>query len=250
MINCGNAQKQHLTNTIMKKLQLATLFIFTFLAGQSQTKNFIDQPYLEVTGSADTLVTPNEIYIKINISEKDTKNRTPVEESELKMYNALKSLGIDVDKNLTTSDIASNFKFYLLRGRDVMKSKQYILKVSDAVTASRVFIELEDLGISNTSIEKVDHSDLMNIKNQMRSKAVENAKARAIALTKPLKQTIGPAIHITDNETSDIPGRLRGQLQGVVLYSLKEQSKAEMPKIEFEKIKVDANINVKFVLNP
>ena len=235
----------------MKKLKLITLFVLTFFVGQTQTKNFLDQPYLEVAGNADTLVTPNEIYIKISITEKDTRDRISVEELELKMYNALKNLGIDVDKNLTTSDMGSNFKFYFLKSKDVMKSKQYILRVSDAVTASKAFIELENLGISNTSIDRVDHSDLESIKNRMRSKAVENAKARAVALTKPLNQTIGPAIHITDNEVYNTSNQLRGRLEEVVVvgYGVRKQSGVDLPKIEFEKIKVATNINVKFMLN-
>ncbi|MBS0647006.1 MAG: SIMPL domain-containing protein [Verrucomicrobia bacterium] len=234
----------------MKGIKLTALFVLTFLLGQAQTKNFLDQPYLEVAGSADTLVTPNEIYIKIIISEKDTKDRTSVEELELKMYNALKALGIDIDKNLTTSDMASNFKFYFLKSKDLMKSKQYILKVSDAVTASKVFIELENLGISNTSIDRVDHSDLEKIKNQMRSKAVENARARAIALTKPLNQNVGAAIHIADNEVYNISNQLQGRVEGVVVvgYGIKRQNTQDLPKIEFEKIRVATNINVKFVL--
>ena len=234
----------------MRRLKLTTLFILTFLAGQSQTKNFLDQPYLEVAGNADTLLTPNEIYIKIIITEKDTRDRISVEDQELKMYNALKSLGIDVEKNLTTSDMSSNFKFYLLRSKDVMKSKQYILRVSDAVTASKVFIELENLGISNTSIERVDHSDLESIRNLLRSKAVENARTRAIALTEPLKQTVGPAIHIADNEVYSNSNQLQGRLDEVVVvaYGIKKNAGAELPKIEFEKIKVASNINVKFML--
>lgn len=234
----------------MRRLKLTTLFILTFLAGQSQTKNFLDQPYLEVAGNADTLLTPNEIYIKIIITEKDTRDRISVEDQELKMYNALKALGIDVEKNLTTSDMSSNFKFYLLRSKDVMKSKQYILRVSDAVTASKVFIELENLGISNTSIERVDHSDLESIRNLLRSKAVENARTSAIALTEPLKQTVGPAIHIADNEVYSNSNQLQGRLDGVVVvaYGIKKNAGAELPKIEFEKIKVASNINVKFML--
>jgi uncharacterized protein YggE len=236
----------------MKKLKLTVLFLFTFLAGQTQTKNYIDQPYLEVAGTADTLVTPDEIYIKIVISEKDTKDRTTLEELELKMYNALKALGIPVDHNLTTSDMASNFKFYFLRSKDVLKSKQYILKVSDAVTASKVFIELENLGISNTSIDRVDHSNLEDIKNQMRSQAVGNARTKAVALTKPLSQTIGPAIHIIDADISN-PGRqFPGQLQEVVVvgYGNRNKGGQELPKIEFEKIKVVSHVNVKFILKP
>ena len=234
----------------MKKLKLIILFVLTFFVGQTQTKNFLDQPYLEVAGSADTLVTPNEIYIKINISEKDTKDRISVEELEQKMFDALKALGLDVEKNLTTSDMASNFKFYFLRSKDVMKSKQYILKVGDAVTASKVFIEMENLGISNTSIDRVYHSDLGKVKNMMRSKAVENARARAVALTHPLNQTLGPAIHILDNEIYNTSNQSSGRLDEVVVvgYSSKYKANKELPKIEFEKIKVAANINVKFIL--
>lgn len=234
------------------KLKLTGLLLLAFLFGQSQTKNFIDQPYLEVTGSADTLLTPNEIYVEINISEKDTKGRTSLEDLELNMYNTLKSIGINVDKDLKTSDMASNFKFYFLKGKDILKSKQYILKVPDAVIASKVFIELENLGISNTSINRVDYSDLESIRNLMRSKAIENAKIRAVSMTQPLNQTIGPAIYIADNESFNTGNQLSGRVAGVVVtgYGLKKQSAIELPKIEFEKIKVVTNINVKFILKP
>ena len=234
----------------MKQLTIIASLILAILTADCQTKNFLDQPYMEVAGNADTLVTPNEIYLKIIISEKDTKDRTSVEELELKMYNALKALGVDVDKNLTTSDMASNFKFYFLKSKDVMKSKQYILRVGDAMTVSKVLIELENLGISNTSIDRVDHSDLEKIKNQMRSKAIENAKTRAISLTKPLNQTVGAAIHIADNEVYNTTNQLRGRLEEVVVvgYGIKNKNTQELPKIEFEKIKVTANISAKFVL--
>ncbi|MBA2329185.1 MAG: hypothetical protein H0V91_06165 [Flavisolibacter sp.] len=136
----------------MKKLKLLFLFICFFFLSKAQNKNFIDQPYIEVSGSADSLVTPDEIFIKIIISEKDTRNRISVEEQESKMIRALESLGIDVEKDLTTKDIGSNFKFHILRGKDVIKSKQYILKVTDAVTATNVFLKLEELEISNSSM--------------------------------------------------------------------------------------------------
>jgi len=232
----------------MKKIHLTILFISFFIAGQAQTKTFIDQPYIEVAGSADTMVTPNEIYIKITISESDTKNKTSVEELERNMFNALKAMGIDVEKNLTTSDISSNFKNYFLRGKNVVKSKEYMLKVKDAVTATNVFIKLEDLGISNSSIDHVDYSDMEGMKNLMRTKAIENAKARAIALTKPLHQEIGPAIYISDNEV--YPMRSLERQAKINLYQANSDTAQELPKIDFEKIEVSANINAKFILKP
>lgn len=222
-----------------------------YCVGQTQ-KNFLDLPYMEVTGSADTMITPNQIYIKILISEKDTKDKLSVEELESKMYEALKALGIDVGNKLTTSDILSNFKSYFLKNKDIMKSKEYQLEVSDAVTASKVFIALEAISISNTSIARVDHTDLENIRNLMRTKAVENSKARALALLKPLNQMLGPVIHITDNEVYYKTTPFQGRLDEVVVvgYSTKNNSFQELPNIAFEKIRVAANINAKFIIKP
>lgn len=233
----------------MKQLTLLAFMFFSILLANSQTKNFIDQPYIEVNGNADTLVTPNEIYIRILLSEKDTKDRISIEDLEQKMVNTLKGLGLDTEKDLTTSDMTSNFKYYFLKGKDVIKTKLYTLKVTDAVTASQVFMKLEEIGISNTSIDRVDHSDLDNLKNKMRTKAIVDAKERAIALTKPLNQTIGLAIHIVDTD-NNISQQLQGRVAGIKIrgFSSFGNSEKELPKIEFEKIKVTASINAKFIL--
>ena len=233
----------------MKKLTFLAYMLFSILLANSQTKNFIDQPYIEVSGNADTLITPNEIYIRILLSEKDNRDRVPIEELEQKMVSTLKSLGLDTKEDLTTSDMTSNFKYYLLKSKDVLKTKLYSLKVTDAVTASQVFLKLEEIAISNTSIERVAHSDLDNIKNKMRTNAIVDAKSRAIALTKPLNQSVGVAVHIVDTDNS-ISQQLQGRVAGIQIrgYSSFSNSDKELPKIEFEKIKVTANITAKFVL--
>lgn len=234
----------------MKQLTILALLLFTIFTANSQTKNFIDQPYIEVNGSADTLVTPNEIYIRIILSEKDTRDRVSIEELEQKMVDSLKGMGLDTEKHLTTSDMTSNFKTYLLKSKDVIKTKIYTLKVTDAVTASKVFMKLEEIGISNTLIERVDHSDLNNLKNKMRAKAILDAKDRAIALTKPLNQTVGFAINIIDTD-NNISQQLQGRMAGIQIRgisTIQNNGYMDLPKIEFEKIKVTAGINAKFIL--
>ena len=236
----------------MKKITCFLLLAVSLSVANAQQKNFIDQPYLEVSGSADSLLTPNEIFIRIVISEKDTRDKISLEDLELKMYEAIKKLGIDVDKNLVTSDMSSNFKYYFLKSKDVLKSKQYILKVSDAVMATRVFMELEALEISNTSIQRVSHSGLSEVRNMIRAKAVINARERARFLIQPLNQSLGAAIHIADNEVVHTATKYDNGLQEVVVvaYSSNRSARPEPPKIEFEKIRVTANVQVKFILNP
>lgn len=224
------------------------LSLVIYISAIGQSKNFIDQPYIEVGGYSDTLVTPNLIYIKILIAEKDSRDKIPLEEQENKMITAFKSLDINTETDLTTSDMLSNYKFYLLRQKDVLKSKEYILKVTTAETASKVFILLEDLGISNTSIQNVDHTDIEKIQSICKIKAIENSKKNAIALTKPISQTIGNAIHIVDNESNFDYHNNKGQEVRIREMSSLNKAKFEAPKIEFEKIKVSASVKVKYIL--
>ncbi len=233
----------------MKKYFLVILLFALTTGMQAQTKNFLDQPYLEVTGTSDSLVTPNEIFIKIIISEKDSRDRISLEESEAKMIAGLKSLGIATNTDLAVTDMLSNYKTYLLKQKDILKSREYQLKVTDAATTGKVFLKLEELGIANTSIEKVGRTDLENIENLCRTKAVENAKAKALALTKPLSQTIGNAVHITNLENNfqsamyeTAPNiRIRGAAR-------MDKTQYEDPGIEFEKIKVSISVTVRFTL--
>jgi ATP:corrinoid adenosyltransferase len=134
---------------------IAVLIVnFTF----SQSKNFIDQPYLETSAEADTLVIPDRIYLKITISENDTKNKKSVEELENTMIQKLKNLGIDTNKQLLLNDLESGYKKYVLKSTDVMKTKSYDLLVFDGLTAGKVIQELEKEEIANIQLLKTQHS--------------------------------------------------------------------------------------------
>lgn len=232
----------------MKSLLCIIVSILSSICMYAQSKNFIDQPYIEVSGTADTLVTPNEIYIRILISEKDSRDRISIEESEQKLVGALQSLGLNPEKDLVMNDMSSNYQFYVLKNKDVIKSKLYNLKVTDAITASRVFIKLEEIGISNSSIERVGYTDLHRMKNLMRLKAVEDAKERAIMLTKPLNQTVGPAIHIS--ETDNLSEALQGRVAGIRIRgsSTFDKNNDTVQKIEFEKIRISSGVSIQFIL--
>lgn len=222
------------------------------LAAIGQTKNFLDMPYLEVAGSADSMVVPNQILIKILISEKSTKDKVPLQKTEADMYNSLASIGINTDKDLVVHDMASTFRTYLLKANSVIKSREYILTVKDANTAAKVFIELEKLDIGNSRIFAVNHTDMEQIKNELRSKAVVNAKTRATALTKPINQSVGNAIHLEDNEEYHFVGTdaLRRKSERLAYASnVADGFRVDDPiDIEFTKISVKANVKAKFAL--
>ena len=188
---------------MMEKILSVALLALPLTAAWSQSKNFIDRPYVETTATADTLVTPNEIYLSIVITEKDSKGRTSVEELETKMIAQLEEMGINLDEQLSLLDVASNFKKYFLRAQDINKSKAYSLLVYDAVTAGKVLADLEEIGISNVNLQKVDYANRKILTLELITRAVNRARQQAEYMARPLNQKIGAAMLISDQRSQE-----------------------------------------------
>jgi hypothetical protein len=234
----------------MKKTFFLIAILTSFITF-SQEKNFIDKPYLEVQGKADTLVTPNRIYIDVLISEKDVKGKKSVEELENDMLTKLKSIGIDVDKNVAMQDMMSNYKKFFLKQTDIQKSKSYSILVYDAKTTAKVFIGLEEVGLSNVRIDKLEHSEEKKLQLLMNSKAIENAKDNAVSFTKSLGQTVGKAIFIGNVSEGIIKRNYTGSTIRIRGNSSQKNFDAKdyNTNIEFEKITISSEIGVRFALD-
>lgn len=232
----------------MKKItQILTLFIS--LTAISQEKKFINKPYIEVEGKADTLVIPNRIYIDVLITEKDTKGKKSVEDLEKELFTKLEEIGIDVKKNVFMKDMLSVYKKYLLKSTDIQKSKSYSILIFDATQTTKVFVGLEEVGISNVNIEKAEHSESQKIQLLINSKAILNAKATANSYLNPLNQKVGNAIFIGYiSPTNSLQGKVSGiQIRGTSSY-YEQASKGYISPIEFEKIKISSEVGVRFAI--
>jgi len=231
----------------MKKIGIIALFTLFTSQIYSQSKNFLDKAYIETSAKVDTLIVPDLIYLSILITEKDTKGRISVEELENKMNIKLNSLEIDTEEQLTLSDVSSNFKKYFLKRKDVLKAKSYTLLVYDAKTAGNVIIALEKINISNVYLTKTEYSKMEQLKIELKQKAIIKAKTQAEMMLKPLNQKLGKAIYISDLN-SNISNALQGRVAGIRIrgYSSIKAEEYKPINIEFEKIKIESTVLVKF----
>lgn len=181
----------------MKKSFLIFVMFFVWNLFSAQ-RDFLDQPHIEVEAEADTLVVPDRIYVSITLNEADSKNKKSVEEQEKQLETILKKLKINTDKDLSVLDYSSNFKKYFLKGQNILKTKKYSLLVRDAYTLANVIISLEEAGISNTEVEKVEYSKYRELLLELRSEAVKRSRITADKLVKPLNQKAGKALYISD----------------------------------------------------
>jgi uncharacterized protein YggE len=224
------------------------LLIAPVFCSAQEGKNFIDQPYIEVTGKADMEVVPDEIYLTIRISELDNKGKTTLEDLEKEMMKTLLRMGIDIEKNLAIVDFSSNFRQHLLKKTAILTSKEYQLKLDSGTSTAKVFVELEKLGISNISIDRVGHSKMDELQNKVKVLAIQAAKDKAQMLAFGIEQNIGAAIYVQELGNGYYP---RIQRAGNIM--MKSFAEADMeqalPEIEFEKIKLEYSILVRFKLD-
>ncbi len=230
----------------MKRIILPLVALLLSTSIFAQSKNFLDTPYLETSAQVDTLVTPDKIHLNITIQEKDSKGKVSVEEQENKMAQRLKALGIDLDEQLVIKDMSSNFKKYFLRDKEVLKSKEYSLVVYSGKQAGEVMVALEQLDIANAYVEKTEYSKMDELELELKTRAMKKAKQKADALTKPLGQKVGTAIHIMDNSQPYYPRY--NQAPMMEMKAATADMGAQPLDIDFEKIKVEAMVNVKFAL--
>jgi len=236
----------------MKKSFLIFVMFFVWNLFSAQ-KNFLDQPYIEVSASVDTLVVPDRIYVSITLNEADSKNKKSVEEQEKQLETILKKLKINTDKDLSVLGYSSDFKKYFLKGQSILKTKKYSLLVRDAYTLGNVLISLEEVGISNTEVEKVEYSKSKELLLELKSEAVKRSRVTADKLVKPLNQKAGKALYISDTNYGGIEDYEYVTVRNIALQEMdyKKESASEefLRKLDFQKIKFSTTVYVKYQLD-
>lgn len=233
-------------------LIILTILISSSIFAQTGEKNFIDQNYIEVTGKAEIEIIPDQIYLKIFLNEKEFKNKQSIVEIEKLMIDKLIGLGIDIEKDLAIKDLASNFQFYWLGNSDIFVTKEYQLLVHNAPTAGKVFIELEKIGLSNITIDKLDHSKIREYRKEVKVDAIKAAKEKASELAIAIDQSIGRALFIEEIERGNnyLSNTLSGKAAGVTIRGSRSFVSSELNNldVEFEKIKIEYSILCRFEL--
>lgn len=243
----------------MKTLNQAVMVLFSTAISTfaiAQTATTIDQPYIEVTGTAERCVVPDEIYIGITIYDKyvhNTREKVTIEEQELKLKEAIKTQGISL-ANLYLSDAASDYVKVNWKKSEVLTKKNFTLKVTDAVLVGKVFQELDRLEIKDARISKVSHSKMDSLRREVRIAAIKAAKEKADYMLAAIGEQTGKPLIVKENEPayynseSNVYIRNSNSFSGSSNYTDLKTKVEEEPEIQFQKIRVASNTYVKFLI--
>lgn len=184
-------------------LFLIALFSLAAAAVSAQTTSKPEPRMIEVTGSAETLITPNEFTFKITLRERlENKQKITIDQQESALKNGLTGIGIDVPKDLTVFDLRSNYVPVRKRNRDVLSTKDYQLKVFDLVKIDRLQELADNLNIDKLDLFDSTHTDLTRLREETKMKAVKAAKAKADYMLNAIGETTGKPFYIKEIENN------------------------------------------------
>ncbi len=188
---------------LMKKLFFSTgILLFCVYYTMAQTP---EKPVkkIEVTGSAEQEITPDEIYLGITLKEYlgDNKEKVPIDKLEKELQNAVKKAGIP-SEDLQIENVASYNYWYWNqkkdKNKDFLASKQYKLKLSDLNSLNQMLAYLDPKGIQSTSINDYSHTDIEKYRKDLKIKALQAAKEKATYLVESIGEKLGGIIEISE----------------------------------------------------
>lgn len=228
----------------MKKLIAIALVAFLGLStAQAQQADL--RRKINVSGTAETEVTPDIIYIGISLKEylKDNNSKKKVEITDLEnqLFAAVQKAGISKE-NLTISNLSSwNYVTEKKKNPDFLASKQYRLKVNDLNKFNEIIASIDPKGIANTNIESYDYSKIESLKKDLKIKALLAAKEKARYMVEALGDKLGSVIDIQDGGDNAIQPVYRNYMMKAEMSDA-----AGAPEIDFKKIKLNFTVNAVF----
>lgn len=226
----------------MKYVFIWMCFASTLLFAQENTAD--KKPTIDVIGTAKMQVVPDEIYIAITLKERtDRGNKQTVGMQEEELKKALTLIKVPIDQ-LTLSAANADYIHVSFKKKEVVERTNYSLKVKDAKTAASVFEKLDSLNVENAYISHVDHSQIEELRKQVRVNAIKAAKEKADYLLEAIDEKRGPAI-LVEEQANEVVG-IYANRQMIARDYIEQGSIDKIQNIQFKKITLEATIHVIF----
>ncbi|PSL22581.1 hypothetical protein CLV42_12151 [Chitinophaga ginsengisoli] len=228
---------------------LAGLFVASLSQAQ-QTDNKPPVKKIEVTGSAEIEITPDEIYLDIALREYKNKGvKVEMTTLEIQLQKAVKEAGIPASDLTIANVFGTNYDNWWSKKKkdpDFMARKQYRLKLSNLDKVNDILGAVDAEGIESVNISSYTHSKMEDYRKQVKTKALQAAKAKATYMLEAIGNTIDGVLEVQEINTDNY-----SDVQPVVFAanSFARSANAESADASsFKKIKVRAEVRAVFFI--
>ena len=207
-------------------------------------------PYIEVTGTSEVTLVPDEIHFIIEIKEyweeefekrakpEDYQTKVALEDIESGLRSALHGLGI-TDKDIRTQEVGD---YWRERGRDFLVAKQFDITLHDFNKIDEIIGAVDTRGINSMRIGELKHKDMAQYHRQGKIDALLAARAKAEYLAEALGAILCDAIRIVEPQDASMVPRVANY--GKLMATASDASALDA----FRTIKLNYSMHVWFEL--
>lgn len=239
----------------MKKAMLLLLGLGIILACGAQVTDKLVVKKIEVIGTAETEVIPDEIILNITLKEYyKGKEKVLIEKLEQQLQKAVWEAGIP-HENFSIENIFGYNNDWWWRNQkkdpNFLARKQYRLKLSRLDKVNQILSALESEGIESVSIGAYAYSKMAQVRKEVKTKALQAAREKAIYLLNAIGEQIGAALEIREINTdqySDVHNDEMANTRMMLRNAAPATQDAAQAGIDFKPIKVRAEIHASFAI--
>ena len=237
-----------------KYMKLKILLIVSIIGILSCGRETHKQGTINVTGTAEMIMAPDEIYVQIDLTEYNKKGNGKVEIETIKneFTKAAKALGITDSNIVFISEMVTSPGNGLYNdgseNSDKLSTVSYLVKTSKK-KMDDLMKRLDNEAIQNNSLSGVSNSNEKEIQGQLRKLAIVAAKNKAADLASAAGVKIGEIILINEPvENIYTPFGSRSSNTKLNAELNQEQNMGDAVSLYNGKIKYRVDINITFAL--
>jgi Uncharacterized conserved protein len=192
---------------------LALLLSCVVSAISAQSIDVTKLPTVQVTGTAEIFVVPDEVTFSLKVAKSDKNLVTAKNQNDENVGRILalaKRFNID-SKDVKTDfiTVAEKFDRKRLDAKDeeysnifagYTVSKTVIVKLKDLKKFEEFFTEVVKIGVTQISNVSFQSSELRKYKDQARLMAIRAAREKAVAIAGAINQEVGKAVLIEEKD--------------------------------------------------
>lgn len=235
----------------MKKLIICLAIATTALYANAQVADVPSkQRIINVTGSAEKEVVPDEIWANVQLREYEKKGvKVDIEIIRNEFLKAALAAGIpSTDISIQSYNGWDGNQWWPKKKKkdpSLMAGITYEIKLSSPQKMDELVNRLNDEATENFSIARVSHSRIEDFKKELKTEALKAAKDKAGYLAAALGETVGQALII--NEPNEMDGHYPQPMYANRMMKA-EQADTPVPNIDFKKMKLRFEVSATFSL--
>jgi len=192
---------------------IIVLISFTGVARPQTDNTAVPARFIEVTGSAEMEVEPDEIRFIIGIEEywkeefekraefKDYKTKIPIREIENNLLVDLQKIGIEKE-NIIVKEVGN---FWRYTGKEFLVSKQLEIVLHDFNKIDQIIKTINTRGVDYMRIGELKNKDITQFRRKVKVEALKAAKEKADYMLGSIDKQTGEVISIVeiDNDNNN-----------------------------------------------